>query len=273
MYFPNKCIGCGACLELARRGEVEADGGIVRVHRERIRPSELQWAEACITGALVVVGQKRGADEVFDEILKDLPFYEQSGGGVTFSGGEPLLQAAFVDAVASKCRERGIHTAVETSCAVPQSTLTRAASNVDLFICTLLSSDDGLHRRYTGGSNVEVLGNIRWLASRDPERLFVRTPLIPGVNMDEQSIRHNLRFLADAGVRYYDVLPFHRLGAPKYLALLGETYPYASTHAPADDAVEVIRDVIREFGMLTEYPSVSRTYIPGAAITEGMRNG
>jgi pyruvate formate lyase activating enzyme len=270
MYQPHKCIGCWTCVNLTRRGEVEPEGGRVRLNRERIRTSELEWAEVCPTGALAVIGQKRGVDELLDEILKDRLFYEQSGGGVTFSGGEPLLQAAFVDAVAAKCRDRGVHTAVETSCALPQRTLTRATSNVDLFICTLISVDDELHRRYAGGSNVEVLANIRWLASEGPEKLIVRTPLVPDVNMDEHSIRDNLRFLADAGVRYYDVLPFHRLGAAKY-AGLGETYSYAATHAPAEDVVEAIRSTIRESGLSTEYPGGSRTSTPGLAAAEGRK--
>lgn len=255
LFSPSKCIACGECVKIAKRGEVEFVDGALVLHREKIRPSQLEWAEACPTGALQVIGNKISVDEVLEKICSDMPFYEASGGGgVTFSGGEPLLQASFVEAVASRCHERGIHTAVETACNVPQRAIIQAARSIDLFICGFVSVDDAIYQRYAGGTNAQVIENLRWLAANDPERLCVRTPLIPGVNMGERQIRKNIDFLVDIGARYYDVLPFHRLGSSKYTGL-GRTYSYSDMTAPDDDVVEKIRATIRRSGLRTEFPS------------------
>ncbi|WEV68151.1 glycyl-radical enzyme activating protein [Bifidobacterium sp. ESL0769] len=254
MFSSKKCIECGLCVEAAQNGEVEMQNGKLVLHRERIRPSQLEWVKACPTGALKIVGDMQSAEEVTEKVLRDMPFYRRSGqGGVTFSGGEPLVQARFVDETAGLCKEHGLHTAVETAAGVPLKSIVEVSDNIDLFICSLTSTDPETYRKYMGHSNETSLANIRWMARYDPERLCVRSPLIPGVNMENGQVEDMIEFLTDAGVKYYDVLPFHRLGTSKYTGL-GRAYDFAKLDPPSDQSMEEIRGEIRRHGMSTDFP-------------------
>lgn len=254
MFSPEKCIDCGICLSLARHGEVyKDDSGSIRIDRSRIRPSELRWAEECPTGALKVFGRRRTVTDVLDEVGKDAPFFARSGGGVTFSGGEPLLQSRFVVAAAQESHRRGWNTAVETCGNVPLSSITRVSDAIDVFICDLKILDSRDHQRVTGSPNDRVLSNIEWLAAHRPHTLFIRTPLIPGNTMSAEQISRNLDYLQGLGVEHYDVLPFHRLGYSKYVGL-GREYEFADAESPSADVVSMVREEIARRHMSTSCP-------------------
>ncbi len=183
-------------------------------------------------------------EEVLSEVERDRVFYDQSGGGVTFSGGEPLLQHAFLLSLLRGCRERSLHTAVDTSGYAAPSILERVAAVTDLFLYDLKLYDDERHRRFTGVSNHLIRENLRRLV-RWGCRVIVRMPLIPGVNDDAENVSAIGQFVASLGsVTAIHVLPYHTTGIAKYERLgkpfrLGRVVP--PTPAQVDDVVRLFR--------------------------------
>lgn len=268
MFAPDKCIDCGICIDLAENGEVtRGPEGTVVLHREKIKPANLEWAESCPTGALSVYGQRRTVDDLVEEAARDKLFFDRSGGGVTFSGGEPLLQAQFVAQACEELHRRGITTAVETCGNVRLRAIQLVEPHMDLFICDLKLLDDDAHQRATGGGNARILETISYLGEHHGASTMVRTPLIPDVTMASAQIDANIAFLRSVGVRHYDVLPFHRLGTGKYTGL-GRTYPFAHTETPADELVEEYRARIRAAGMSTEFPETPLIHADVSALPD-----
>jgi pyruvate formate lyase activating enzyme len=160
-------------------------------------------------------------DEVLAEVERDVPFYDESGGGVTFSGGEPLMQPEFLESLLEACGRREIHRTVDTCGHAEAEVLTRIASRADLFLYDLKHMDPAVHARYTGSSNDRILDNLRLLA-RIGARVRVRYPLIPGINDDEGNLRALGAFLRDLGhVSEIDILPYHDVMIGKYRRLGG----------------------------------------------------
>ena len=194
-----------------------------------------ECAAICQTGARDVIGRAMTVDEVVAEIERDTVFYDESGGGVTISGGEPLMQPEFVGALLEACRCRRLHTAVETCGAGDPDALLGLAVHTDLFLYDLKMMDDERHRRVTGASNRVILENLARLVSRRAN-VRVRFPLVPGVNDDEENVAAIGRFVASLGLRRLDVLPYHRAGIAKYCRL-GRAYPLPDTPAPSNGTV------------------------------------
>jgi pyruvate formate lyase activating enzyme len=171
------------------------------------------------TGAEAVVGWTMSVDDAITEIEKDILFYDESGGGVTFSGGEPLMQATFLQALLRACHEREIHTAVDTSGYSPVETFAMVLPLVDLILFDLKIMDEEKHRHYTGVSNRDILENLKALfASETPHR--IRFPVIPGITDTEENIRQVAEFLQSLGtVGRIDLLPLHRIADEKYRRL------------------------------------------------------
>jgi pyruvate formate lyase activating enzyme len=161
------------------------------------------------------IGREVGVAEVVDTIERDVLFYDQSGGGATFSGGEPLAQPAFLEAALRRCRARGIHTTVDTACCAPEEVVDRMAPWTDLWLCDVKHMDPAAHERHTGRPNERILANIRRLADRHA-RMILRMAIVPGVNDDAETIEAAAAFAASlAEVERVDLLPYHRLGCGK----------------------------------------------------------
>jgi pyruvate formate lyase activating enzyme len=156
-------------------------------------------------------------DDVMREIKKDRHYYEQSGGGVTFSGGECLLHREFLLEVLKKCKSEGIHTAIESALFVPAETLREVTPLVDLFFADLKIADSEKHRKYTGHDNELIIRNLDYL-SRNAKRLIIRIPLIPSVNDSEEDIIGFARIISGFGDRIegVEVLKYNYLGKSKY---------------------------------------------------------
>ena len=172
MSYPDKCRNCGACTAFCSKAFTDACSKCG------------SCASVCRYGAREKCGKKESADDVFDVILKDRDYYEVSGGGVTLSGGEPLLQPEFAAAILEKCRENGIHTAIETAGNVPSETLERLMPLTDLFLYDIKCIDTELHKNLTGVSNDLILSNARLLQNSGAEVIF-RMPVVPGFNDSE----------------------------------------------------------------------------------------
>ena len=249
-YIKSRCIGCRTCVHTCTGGEVEDTPDGILVHHERCT-GDLSWVKACPTGALRVKGEWMEDRKVFSEILKDRVFYQRSGGGVTFSGGEPLLQADFVLEVLKMCRASGISTAVETTGDVPWESLEKVRPYVDLFLYDLKALDTQVHRQWTGQGNERVLENLRALAAAGA-KIMVRTPLIPGVNDQIEQVRSVIAFLKDIGVQRYNILPFHQYGSGKYESI-GIPYSLADLKTHDDSYIDEIRRLIDDEGMSRSY--------------------
>jgi pyruvate formate lyase activating enzyme len=219
MVRASRCLeGCSECLVSCQPGALSKMDGVPVVDREICNACG-RCAEACPTQALEIVGRRISSSELISEIEKDRIFYEESGGGVTFSGGEPLAQPEFLTEVLAACRLKGLHTVVDTCGHVTAEAFAGVADLADLFLFDLKIIDEARHREFTGRSNVLILQNLRWLAEKG-KRVVVRLPLVPGVNDDPENIRRTADFLRSIGViKEISLLPYHRMGKDKYKGL------------------------------------------------------
>lgn len=246
LVLEGRCIGCAACvaaceLDLAR----PADQGNGWASGRAGCLACGSCVEACPTQTRVMAGREMTVKEVMAEILLDRVFFEESGGGATFTGGEPLKQAGFVLPALGACRDHGIHTAVDTCGMVHREDLLAAAKLADLFLFDIKSMDPDVHRRHTGASNERILSNLEALGEVH-HNIWLRVPLIPGVNDSPDNIR-SIRQLADSvrGVTKISLLPYHRLGSDKRMRLDGLD-PFAGMEPPSDQRVRELAAGIRD---------------------------
>jgi len=243
---PDRCIRCGACLDACEHGAIrrDDDGAVVTIREACVTCG--RCVEVCCSGARELAGREMTADEVIGEICRDTVFYDESGGGATFSGGEPLLQHDFLLALLRGCRDRGIHTAVDTSGYAAPAVIDAVARRADLFLYDLKLFDEERHRRFTGGSNRLILDNLRRLVAGGAH-VVVRLPLIPGVNDHEENIRQIGAFVASlGGVAQIDVLPYHDTGLAKY-DRLGKAYRLHGVARPTPDRVAEVVAMLRGY--------------------------
>ncbi len=222
LFYEEKCIGCGACRDTCPVcGSLREDWPVPRNECTGCG----DCVEVCYPGARELVGKSMTVEEVLDVVLRDRVFYEQSGGGVTAGGGEPLLQYEFTAGLFAACREQGLHTAIETCGFVPKNVLETVLRHTDLLLFDLKHMDTGVHKRYTGMGNERILENARF-ASKAAKEMVIRLPLIPDVNSDETNIKDLAGFVTEEleGVRRVDILPYHTIGVSK-ITRLGREYP------------------------------------------------
>jgi pyruvate formate lyase activating enzyme len=200
-----------------------------------------------MAGAREIIGRWMTVSEVMAEIEKDIVFYDQSGGGVTFSGGEPLMQPEFLLAVLNQCRKRGIHTAVDTSCYAEPGIVEMVGNKTDLFLCDLKHMDNEMHERFTGVGNNLILDNIRRLSEAGKE-IVIRMPVIPGFNDDRANIEATGKFTASLqGVSRIDILPFNRGGQEKSARLMVDVEPL-QIETPSEGKMKSIAKELSKYG-------------------------
>jgi len=246
-FFANRCAGCGRCAAACPVGARRMEGGLSVRDREKCI-SCFACENACVNSALALCGQEYTVDALCDILMKDAKYYLGSGGGVTFSGGEPLLQPEFVLSCADRLREMGVDSAVETACNVPQSVMQAAVSRFCLFMCDIKAMDEDLHRRLTGAGNRQILANIRLLAEAGAN-VLVRIPVAMGLNGTEENIAATARFMKDAGLKRIELLKLHHLAGHKYAALgMEDTHPDVAetTDADIDRFYAIFRDILGE---------------------------
>ncbi|ABA88642.1 glycerol dehydratase-activating enzyme, putative [Syntrophotalea carbinolica DSM 2380] len=238
-FVSNNCIGCGKCLEVCKAGAIRKDEtgakGLI-IDRDRCTLCG-QCAKFCYAGAINIIGRYLSVPELVTMIERDRKFYEQSNGGVTFSGGEPTAQPEFLKAALQAIQARGIHTAIETSSFVAWETFASILENVDLVLTDIKHMDDAEHKRLTGVSNKVILENIRNI-SRLGIPIKIRLPLIPGFNDSDRNLAATAEFVEQlSNVQSLDILPYHRLGEMKW-GQLGQDYSLTGVPALTLEDVE-----------------------------------
>ncbi len=262
-YNRSKCIGakaCGRCLQApAPEGAFYVTPGAddrVYVNWDLVSGSGSEVASLCPSGALYSFGQVMTVDQVLDEIEQDAAFYRESGGGVTLSGGECLLQPAFSAALLAEAQRRGLNTAIETAGNVPWAFMERVLPHVDTVLHDHKLTDPERHKKWIGVDNKRILANYKKAYEIYPDKQFIaRTPVIPGVNDDEEHIRAVLAFIAPhKNVIDYQLLPYHRYGEAKY-SFLGRIYELRDFELLAPGSLRHLQSIIDEaFGRAPSSP-------------------
>ncbi len=214
----DRCIGCNTCIDACVNRSLSRDNHSITRDDSRCSLC-LNCLEACPACVYESTGWEASVEEVVGEVKKDIPFYDQSGGGVTFSGGEPLMQHEFLLELLRKCGNLGIHRVVDTSGYAVTPTMLGIARETDMFLIDLKHMDNARHRHFTGVDNELILHNISTLADQG-EEICLRITLIEGFNCDDENIAECGRFIAALpGVSAVDLLPYHAIATAKYKKL------------------------------------------------------
>lgn len=250
VYREERCIRCFSCVEACPNHAIKILEGIPTLLRNACKLSGM-CTIACQTKAREMAGKRIKVSDVMEEIEKDNIFYDESGGGVTFSGGEPFMQPVFLQNLLEACNERRIRTAVETCGFVNSETLLNSGRYVDLYLYDLKVVDNETHRRFTGVSNEMILKNLRQL-SQVHDHVIVRFPVIPGVNDDDANVFRLGEFVSSLGsVKEIDVLPYHELGIEKYKRL-GMVNRMPEVEPPSTSKTGAIVEKLEGFGLLVK---------------------
>jgi pyruvate formate lyase activating enzyme len=241
----DRCLVCGSCAPFCSHDAIVQQGDGYVTDRDRCEACG-DCTDACPSGARAIAGRPWTVPELLAEIDKDRVFLGQSGGGVTFSGGEPLLQPVFLREAIDACRAAGLHTAVETSGFGNRQALD-AAARADLVLFDLKILDEERHRKYTGVSNRLILENFAHLAPRHPA-VRVRVPVIPGINDDLQNLAGIAALAKAHGITRIDLLPYHTAGTAKY-DRLGRPYGLPDVPTLAPEALVPVQQQLQEFGL------------------------
>lgn len=236
-YFEQMCTHCGACIEACQQKAIYRNEAGEKVFDRSLCTRCGACVEACPSEALVFVGDLMETDEVMHRILKDADYYKNSGGGLTISGGEPLLQKDFVKEIFAKTKRLGIHNALDTAADVEWSVIEEVLPFIDLVLLDIKVMDHEVHFRHTGVYNHKILQNAKKLAEEDID-IIVRIPVIPGVNATEDNMNQTAEFLSGfKRLVRVELLPYHSLGVEKHNTLGAETQG-VEFKEPEDEAMK-----------------------------------
>jgi len=245
VWYETRCTRCGKCIEVCPQGV----RGFDLLDEETRRRCTLcgNCVEACPNGALEIKGEYVTAGEIVRAAERLIPFFRRTGGGITLSGGEPLSQPEFARAVAALCKEAGIHTAIEISGYCDRRILEQMCAVTDLFLYDIKHSDNELHKRYTGVSNVRILDNLQWLVSRGAD-VVVRVPLIPRHNDSPEEVEAIGRQAKAIGAAKISLLPFNPATRGKY-SWLRKRCPVENAKKQDAEYVKALENRLHRMGL------------------------
>lgn len=244
-FAGEKCSGCGQCEKVCSQEAVKIVDNMAFYEEEKCILCG-KCIDVCPNNLREIVGREYTVDQLVNEIEKDRPFYEQSKGGVTLSGGEAMIQIDFVEQLITACKERGISVVVDTCGYAPFSNFLKIMDKVDLFLYDLKLTDPLLHKKYTGQDNQLILDNLRELAKRGA-KINLRLPLIEGVNTELCHLEKILELARELKILTINLLPYHDIAKNKYERLKIE-YPIEKFSCPSDEKMEEIKSILERAG-------------------------
>lgn len=236
----NKCVLCGKCVEVCPQNAVRIENNVVLTDNNKCNHCG-ECVIYCIPGARQIAGKEYTVDEVLKEVIKDKVFYEHSNGGVTVSGGEPLIQIDFIEELLKKLKENNIHTAVDTCGAVSFENLKRVAPYTDVFLYDLKVMDDEKHKEFVGISNKLILENLKKL-SLIHNNINLRMIIVEGVNADEKHIEDTLKFIENLNIKKINLLPYHDIAKHKYKKL-NMIYEDNKMKKPSEEKMQIFKEM------------------------------
>ena len=219
MYFENRCRRCGKCAETAVNNSIILTESGCEIDREKCTNIE-ECMEVCAYEAYEKSGYEISVQDLYNKLIRDKIFFEQSGGGVTFSGGEAGLQYKFLSEIGAELQKDNIHTALDTAGLITWGKLEKAINSMNMVLFDIKAYDSRLHRKYTGAGNELILENIKKTADKNKE-LIIRMVIVPGMNDNMEDIKKRISFIKELGsaVKQIDILKYHNLGEGKYKSL------------------------------------------------------
>jgi pyruvate formate lyase activating enzyme len=243
----GRCIRCGQCIEVCRAEAISLVDDRLVTDPDKCNLCG-ECVDACVAGARQIIGQEMTVREVMAEVEKDVIFYDESGGGVTFSGGEPLMQPDFLLALLGQCRAQKIHTAVDTSCYAEPEVVETICEKTDLFLCDVKHMDSDTHEHFTGVGNSLILDNIKRL-SKSGKEIVIRIPVVCGFNDDQSNIEATGKFIASlSGVSRVDILPYNRGGTEKSARLISDM-ALMQADTPNKQQIGAIARILNDCGL------------------------
>ncbi len=249
-YMSEKCTGCGKCVEACPEKAITIVEGKSVTNRSICKGCGT-CAQVCPNEARELMGKEMTAEEVFKEVNSDAIFYQNSGGGVTISGGDPVAQPDFVIAILNMCKDAGLHTALETTGVAPWQVFKRILVYTDMVLYDFKHMDSEEHRKCTGTSNQLALENAKKIIAEFPHITFVaRVPVIPGYNDSNENIAETARFITEelgSSIKVH-LLPYHKLGTTKY-ERMEDSGKIIHIEPPTDEHMEQLRQKVESFGL------------------------
>jgi pyruvate formate lyase activating enzyme len=250
MVSERKCIGCKRCAEACSTGAISFDNG-VRTIDWKLCTNCLECGKVCPSHAIQVMGEYKTVNEAFKIAAQDRDFYSTSGGGVTVSGGEPLLQWEFVRDLFKKCKDAGFHTALDTTAYCPWDRMEQVLKHTDLILFDIKHMNPEKHEGETGVSNELILENLDRASKATTTEIWLRIPLIPGFNDSESNVQKTAELASRTGVGKISLLPYHDWGRGKYSSL-GKQYGHNGADgmlAPGGDVVQKCKMILESHGL------------------------
>lgn len=246
-YIERKCLNCGFCTSVCPNGAHCIDGEHHKYLREKCTTCG-KCISACLGEALSLCGEEMTVDEVFDAVMEDVAFYESSGGGVTLSGGECLLQADFCAELMKKLKGRGINCNVDTCGYVDKSAIDKVAPYTDVFLYDIKHSDSALHEKCTGVPNERIIENLRYIASLG-KVIEARIPLIPNINDDDATVEKIGELLSGIEtLKKVKLLSYNNLAGSKY-ENIGKKNTMPEGEPQSRERMQEIKHILEKFGL------------------------
>ncbi|MGL1891469.1 MAG: glycyl-radical enzyme activating protein [Spirochaetaceae bacterium] len=242
-FYPDKCIVCNNCFDVCQNSVHLLDNkNIHKIDRDSCTAC-FKCAQNCFAEAIVGVGKDIDRKNVLENILTDRDYFNNSDGGVTFSGGESMLQIEFLETILTDCKKENIHTAIDTAGNVPWSSFERILDVTDLFLFDLKAADTNIYKKYTGVDNYLILENLKKLSENNKD-IIIRIPLIIGVN--ENQFKKMGDILKPLNIKSVEILPYHKLGENKYNLL---EMDYNKFIIPTKEQVEIAKIELKACGL------------------------
>lgn len=246
MLFKERCTGCGSCFKRCPTKAIELIKGFPVIHESKCTLCG-KCSDFCPSNARELVGKDISIKDLMKEIIKDEVFYEESNGGVTFSGGEPLMHADYLSDVLNICKDKNIHTTVDTSGYATWEQFKKIIDKVDLFLFDIKHMNSEKHLEYTGASNHVILENLKKLSERG-SNIYIRMPIIAGINDDDENIDRAVEFLSKLNIIHVDLLPYHKMGMDKYRRL-DRSYKLSGLEKPTEEVIAKIAEKFKSAGI------------------------